>query len=172
MKKTFIIISTIISMASCVTKDQIVSNAETELKKDLLDPKTYERIEVTMDTLFKSESLTIDAGGDSMYADMYKGFVESNKEMADLLVRCGSYQAREWYQRSKDHKDSQVMYENRAYEKLKLVKEIKGTSKDSMIQYNVHFRYYAVNRLGTRGIHDGHISMNTDGTFKRKHIND
>jgi len=170
MKKTLIIIATIISLVSCVSKDQIISNAETELKKDLLDPKTYERIEVKMDTLFKSEDLTFDAEGDSMYANMYKGFVESNKEMGDLLARCGSSNAREWYQKSKDHRDSQVMYENRAYEKLKLSKQIKGTNKDSMIQYNVHFRYYAVNRLGTRGIHDGHVSMNTDGTFKRKHI--
>ena len=75
MKKTFIIITAILSLASCSKEKQIILKAEEFLKKDLLDPKSYEVIESDLRTVYKSKH---------KFYNIFKGLRISTKNYTQL----------------------------------------------------------------------------------------
>ena len=142
------------TLASC-SNNKTVSIAEEHLKEQLLDKNTYEQISVKVDTLLRSRELIIESESDSSSSQHYKYCsltVNKTTSIYNLLTNLSD-------SFSKEQKI-----------KIKLYQEIMGTSKDTIVQFNVKFRFYSVNRLGARGIYDGIVVIGTDG--KPKHYYD
>ena len=144
------------TLASC-SNNKTVSIAEEHLKEQLLDKNTYEQISVKVDTLLRSRELIIESESDSSSSQHYKYCsltVNKTTSIYNLLTKLSD-------SFSKEQKI-----------KIKLYQEIMGTSKDTIVQFNVKFRFYSVNRLGTRGIYDGIVVIGTDGKPKDVHYYD
>ena len=144
------------TLISC-SNNKTVSIAEEHLKEQLLDKNTYEQISVKVDTLLRSRELITESEYDSSSSQHYKYCVLKVNKTTSI------------YNLLKNLSDSFFKEQKR---KTKLCREIIGTSKDTIVQFNVKFRFYSVNRLGTRGIYDGIVVIGTDGKPKDVHYYD
>ena len=165
MKNIIIILSVIITLISC-SNNKTVSIAEEHLKEQLLDKNTYEQISVKVDTLLRSRELITESEYDSSRGEMdYEQYQKLNS--LHSLMSVDGFPV--YVSNYKNQSDSFFKEQKR---KTKLCREIIGTSKDTIVQFNVKFRFYSVNRLGTRGIYDGIVVIGTDGKPKDVHYYD
>lgn len=167
--KKIIFISALLTLVSC-TNNSMISQSEDEIKKELLDPKTYERINVNVDTLYESQSITFDFEADSSRASFYSEMYQQELRYFDAYKSLGlssstsySYYTKNlsYYKKNMDSLTSQ--YKN----KLNYKKQILGTTKDTIVRFNVHIRHYAVNRLGIKGIYDNTVTFYPNGKIKK-----
>jgi|LakMenEpi03Aug12_release.lakeMendotaPanAssembly.Ray.scaffolds.fasta_scaffold110962_2 hypothetical protein len=165
MKNILRILLVIMTLTSC-SNNKIVSIAEEHLKEQLLDKNTYEQISVKVDTLLRSRELIIESKYDSSGGERHNDSYQTYSLMKSLMSVSGFS---EMVLNNKSQSDSFFKEQKR---KTKLHKEIVGTSKDTIVQFNVKFRFYAVNRLGTRGVYDGIVVVGTDGKPKDVHYYD
>jgi len=165
MKNIFILLLVIMTLSSC-SNNKTVSIAEEHLKEQLLDKNTYEQISVKVDTLLRSRELIIESKYDSSNWERHNDSYQKLSLMTSLMS-IGGFSEMVLYDKSQS--DSFFKEQKR---KTKLCREIIGTSKDTIVQFNVKFRFYSVNRLGTRGIYDGIVVIGTDGKPKDVHYYD
>lgn len=166
MKKTLITIGTILSLTSC-SNNSITSKSEDHLKKVLLDEKTYELIESKIDTVRKHTTLEYYAFSDSLTADMYLQLTNDNLQYMKIWVGSDSYfgqsRFKEYDTRVKQYLDSTKKYQKCMEMNMDEAKKITGTSKDSIVRYNVQLKYYSMNKGGQRAIGESTVYVNTKG---------
>jgi hypothetical protein len=59
--------------------------------------------------------------------------------------------------------DSAKKYNKSSKSKLEEAKKMIGTTKDSIIRYDVQLKYYSMNKSGNRAIGESTIHVNTKG---------
>jgi hypothetical protein len=167
MKKTLIIIATIISLTSCSKETEIISKSEDHLKKVLLDESTYDLIESKIDTVRKHSSVYYDAFSDSLTADMYLKLTNDNIDYVKIWSSSSTYFGESQYYKYKNmatqYLDSAKKYNKSSKSKLEEAKKMIGTTKDSIIRYDVQLKYYSMNKSGNRAIGESTIHVNTKG---------
>lgn len=167
MKKTLIIIATIISLTSCSKEKEIISKSEDHLKKVLLDENTYELIESKIDTVRKHQNLEIDAYTDSLTARLYLDMADSELDYMRIWSSSLSYYGENQYENhrksARKYLDSAKKFEKLVEKTNKEAKSIKGTPKDSIIRYCVQLKYYSMNKGGHRAIGESTVHVNTKG---------
>ncbi len=167
MKKTFIIIASIISLTSCSKEKEIISKSEEFLKKDLLDPKSYEVIESRLDTIYKSDFFERSAESDSFTGDIYLRRAKEETEYAKIWVGSTSQFGMSHFQtkisNAREYLDSSKKYEQRSESLKRKALSIKGTDLDSIFRYSVRLKYYSVNKDGQRGISTSYVGVHRTG---------
>jgi hypothetical protein len=161
MKNIIIAISTIIismSMFSCDSRDKMVQQTEQELKEQMLDPNKYQFIKSSVDTFRVSDKLNLLKSSDSLLSSLY--LTRCEQELVSLKIWSGSsssYGLSRWknsLDEVKRYRDSASKYIDRNNEKGRMIGEIKGTDKDTIVSYQVHISFYGVNRKGEKRIDD------------------
>ena len=164
---TFIIIAAIISLTSCSKEKEIISKSEEFLKKDLLDPKSYELIESKLDTTYKSEFYEVSSQCDSNIGDIYLERCNNETEYAKIWVgsttEYGMAHFKELYSKAKEYRDSAFFYMDRSDSLKRKALAIKGTNQDSIFLFTVKFKYYSVNKDGQRGIRTSLVRVHKTG---------
>jgi hypothetical protein len=155
MKNTLITIGTILSLTSC-SNNSIVSDSEDFLKSKLLDKKTYELIEADVDTTYKSQVLESLSEIDSSTAMFWLGL--SKLETDGAKIWSGSSYGLKYFNehitKARAYVDSSRPYTLKRKQGLELSRKIKGTTQDSIVSFKVKLRFYAVNKLGNKGVGD------------------
>jgi len=167
MKKTLIIIGTIISLTSCSKEQQIISKAEEFLKKDLLDPKSYEVIESRLDTIYTSNNLRGSAETDSIIGNLYLERAKDETKYAKIWVSStteyGMSNFNDRMLKGRQYIDSTRKYMDRSDSLKRKSQSIKGTEQDSIYRFSVRLKYYSVNKDGQRGISTSYIGIHRTG---------
>lgn len=167
MKKTFIIISAIISLVSCSKEKEIISKSEEFLKKDLLDPKSYEVIESRLDTIYKSNYLNGSSETDSMIGNIFLQRAKDQSEYAKIWIgstsEFGMSCFKDRLSKGKEYLDSARKYLDKSDSLKKQSRSIKGTDRDSIYRFNVRLKYYSVNKKGEREINTSYVAVHKTG---------
>lgn len=172
MKKTIYTIMTIISsmtMFSCQTpEEKMIQSAETILKEDLLDPKTYERITAKIDTFKRSDYIQNRILADSLIMGFYVKQVNNSLDIARIWTGSSSYYGQsKWDEAMKEAKtflDSAKSREKQMELNKQEYTKVVGTDKDTTLHYKVNIRFYAVNKGGDRAIGEKYVVVNKKGT--------
>jgi len=167
MKKTFIIITAILSLASCSKEKQIILKAEEFLKKDLLDPKSYEVIESDLRTVYKSNYLKGTAETDSIIGEFYleraKDQTESARTWSVSTSEFGRSCFNQIMSEARQYLDSSTKYMGKSDSLKRESMSIKGTDQDSIFRYDVRLKYYSVNKNGQRVISTSFVGVHRTG---------
>lgn len=140
----------IVSLASCTTPiEEMTNDAITEVKSQLLDPKSFELISTKVDTI--RYTWTLQKEFDVLDEVHQLWMDQSNKELKDA----------EWnlaFRRSAatELKYAQIYLDSARVKSAKMnllieqMEALTDTPNDSIIGYTVNVRYYATNRGGEK----------------------
>jgi hypothetical protein len=165
------VISKIVSNQSPI--EMMTENAVNEIKKELLDPKSFELITTKVDTIHYSARL----GKEALL--IIPKITNCSLKAGELIYGAKIDQIWERYDlsgpklaKAKVYLDSAKYYEKSSKEILDFAKSIEGTEKDSIIGFFVDVRYYAVNRGGNRAIGENRYIQWNNGKTELQEISD
>jgi hypothetical protein len=168
MRNTIIILLTLLFVSCSNQEKRMVTMTEDMVKKELLDPNSYDRISYKMDTIRKSDYLKWDIVLDSMKRDFYQKLLNDKIRSQniwddDFTSKYVQEIINENSIEIKKYKDSVLLYSNRVTVKEKERKSIINTTKDNIIQYVVVLRYYAMSKGGLKVISEKHYPFDLNG---------
>lgn len=145
----------------------MVSNAEGYLKNQMLDPKSFEKIESNLYPSYKAEELKSEIRYDSSTASMFLNLAEGHLEL--MKIWQGSYDSygQQQFKHSKKnaqrYSDSCRFYLDRQNKNKEEYNKVVNTPQNTIIAYDVFIRYYAMSRGGQKKIGDGYVKLDVNG---------